>query len=186
MVRFFGAFQEAFARPIVNKYNNLGAFADLVATVLESSYFICVKRDPPYHAQSLLKARREIHGDLNVPYGLHNPRAFREQGKLSDYVIDVCTQVAFHERMMREKQAIIGRARFWIIDYEEFCEKPEMFVQKVSKNILRQTLDMDKLRARLKPFPNANRVELEPSLFNKIQKTLAELAMHKGEEVSHG
>jgi hypothetical protein len=53
-----------------------------------------------------------------------------------DYVSDVCEQVLFHEKKIREQQEKVGLQRFWIISYENFCESLEKLVSRVSKEII--------------------------------------------------
>lgn len=172
MVKFFGAYQEAFHKPFLNKNNNLNTCANLVAEILNNSYFICLTRDPVYLAQSLLKSRMEMHGDVRSPYGLHDPLRKKNQ---MDYVNDVCEQVLFHEKKIREQQEKVGLQRFWIISYESFCENPEKLVSRVSKEIIDQQIDETELRQHLKPFKDANTVKIDKALFEKIQDTLQRL-----------
>jgi hypothetical protein len=185
MAQFFGALQEAFQKPFLNKNNSLDTCAKLVAESLDNSYFICITREPVYLAQSLLKARMEIHGDLNVPYGLQNSVKSVKTGSTLDPISDVCEQVLFHEQAIREQQRIIGDERFWIVSYEEFCENPTDLVKRVSEEILHQSLQSEKIDLVLKPFQNANHVKIETETFRKIQKTLYKLSMINGEDISY-
>jgi hypothetical protein len=171
MIQFFGAFQEAYQKPLINKNNNLSTFAHLITEVFENSYFICVKRNPIYHAQSLLKARMTIHGNENIAYGLYPPEKTKNSIKNLDPIRDVCEQVLFHEQIIRSQQKRIGNHQFWIISYEEFCEKPQILVHKVSEKIPHQSIGMDKLTAVLKPFQNANKKRIKDELFEKIVAT---------------
>jgi hypothetical protein len=173
MIRFFGGYEAAFGRPMVNKHNNMNLYASLIADTLKTSFFICITRDPIYLAQSLLKARIDIHNDLFTPYGIHrqNPK----EREIGDYVADICEQVLYHEKGARKQQRIIGKERFWIVSYEDFCRKPEDLVKRVSEQILDQSVDMDKLRETLKPFITANEVKIEFDLFERIQETFRRL-----------
>jgi hypothetical protein len=181
MIRFFGAYQNAFQKPFLNKNNNLNTFAHLVAEALRDSHFICLTREAPYLAQSLLTARTKIHGDKNIPYGLHHQYRNRKNNGCQDYVEDVCRQVLFHEKIVREQQQMVGANRFWIVEYEQFCEKPEELVQLVSQRVLRQPLDVNKLRKTLKPLQCANIIKSPHELFHQIQSTLEELRAEKTE-----
>jgi hypothetical protein len=171
MVRFFGAYQQVFQKPLVNKNNNMNTYASLVADALPDAHFICMTRDPLYLAQSLLKARLDIHGDLHVAYGIGNP----ENGEDGDYIEDVCRQVLFHERAIKQQQEIIGADRFWIVQYEEFCKQPELLVKRVYDEILGQAVDIEAIQANLKPFEVNNKVKLEADLFEDVQQTLIRL-----------
>ncbi|MFX0196244.1 MAG: hypothetical protein ACFFCW_09000, partial [Candidatus Hodarchaeota archaeon] len=172
MIRFFGAYEAVFHKPMVNKYNNMNLYAHLIADALKTSFFICVTRDPVYLAQSLLRARIDIHGNVSTPYGIHRHKEKESNSKNRDFVQDVCEQVLYHEEETRKQQQIIGSERFWIISYEDFCKRPEELVKRVSDQILRQPIDIKKLREKLKPFDTANTMKLEPQIFRKIQRIL--------------
>jgi hypothetical protein len=172
MIRFFGAYEKAFQRALLNKNNNLCSYANLVANIFDNSYFLCMTRDSSYLAQSLLKARTEIHGDLSVPYGIHNPNRPLESGNPADYVEDVCEQVIFHQEIIRKQQQLIGSNRFWIISYEDLCKNPEVLVKNVAENILNYPIDVQELQTTLKPFKNSNNIKVEKEIFQKIESTL--------------
>jgi len=171
--KFFGAYEQAFERPIIGKINSLNTFAHLIAEVLDNAYFLCMRREPVYLAQSLLRARKEIHGNLHTAYGVYNPN--KSENQKWDYVEDVCEQVLFHEEKIREEQEIIGQERFWIIPYEEFCKRPHELVNKVSEQILRQPIQTARIANSLQPFDNSNKIRIEPKQFEKIEQTLTRL-----------
>jgi hypothetical protein len=177
MIRFFGAYEQAFQRPLLNKNNSLNTCASLIAGVLDNSYFLCMTRDPVYLAQSLLRARKEIHGNFYTAYGVYNPNKSENQKR--DYIEDVCEQVLFHEEKIREEQQIIGQERFWIIPYEEFCKRPHELVNKVSEQILRQPIQTARIANSLQPFDNSNKIRVEPELFEKIQQTFIRLRQNE-------
>src|SRR5207247_2461980 len=57
LVRFFGAYEAAAGRPILNKSNQLATCATLLARTLPTAHFIYVHRDRAFTAQSILGAR---------------------------------------------------------------------------------------------------------------------------------
>jgi hypothetical protein len=172
MITFLGAWENVFKKPLINKNNNLNTFAHLVADVFENAYFICLTREPAYLAQSLLKARTEIHGNVNVPYGLQSPRIDGRENRSEDFIQDVCEQVLFHEKMIMEQQQRIGTQRFWIVSYENFCSHPAQLVMRVAEEILQKPIDEEKLKQNLGPFKNANTIKIETALFKEIQHKL--------------
>ncbi|MCZ6674104.1 MAG: sulfotransferase, partial [Verrucomicrobia bacterium] len=167
MRRFFGAYQQVFHKPLVNKNNLLNTCAHLVADVFDNAFFICLKRNPVYLAQSLLKSRLDIHGSTDVPYGV-NHRNPAHKGAGLDMVEDVCRQVLFHQKMTAEQERRVGPDRFWVVSYEDSCQKPEELLTRVSDEILGKEIKTLKL----KPFNTSNRVKIEPGLFNRIEQTL--------------
>ncbi|MCC6300286.1 MAG: sulfotransferase [Anaerolineales bacterium] len=171
MVRFFGAFQEAFPGPLLNKNNNLNVQAQVVAEVFENAYFVCMTRDPLHLAQSLYLARLDIHGDADFPYGIHDP----DRGVTQDVVEDVCRQVLFHHKKIHEQQKAIGAERFWIVPYEQFCSQPDTLVMRAAEKILGVSVRSDDLRSSLTPFSISNQTKVDPNVFERIHSTLSRL-----------
>lgn len=125
MRRFFSALGALYQKPIVNKVNRLNTCAHLVANELPEARFICVRREPLHLAQSLYVARGKIMGSYESPYGVqHAPTS-------TDAVEDVCLQVVFHERHIRQQRAILGDDRFVVLSYEEFCQRPAELIDFV-------------------------------------------------------
>lgn len=172
MRRFFGAMEQLLGKPILTKNNSLSACANLVAEVFDQAFFICMTRDPLYLAQSQLQARLDIHGREDIPYGLPRPDERGPAG--SDVIEHVCRQILFHERMIREQQRLVGPERFWIVQYEAFCQNPSDLVRKVAEEALRQPCPAEAMQ--LPPFEASTRVRIEPERFRQIADTMARLA----------
>jgi hypothetical protein len=170
MIRFFGAYEQAFHRPLVNKNNSLNMCAASIAALLDNAYFICLTRDPSYLAQSLIRARIELQGRPDIGLWVDRPN----KPQKGDYVEDVCEQVLFHEEKMMEQQQVIGPERFWIISYEEFCRAPHELVKKVSEDILKQPFNAEQMASSLKPFDTTNRIK-QPEVFKKIEESFVRL-----------
>lgn len=138
--RFFSAFGEIDGKAVVSKNNNMNVFADVIAASIPNSLIICLRRDPQFLAQSLLQARRDIHGSVSQGYGVRDVRGDVE---VRDPISSVCSQVVYLDRKARELQSSIGEDRFWIIDYEEFCRAPDRLVCAVSRRLAIPTLTSD-------------------------------------------
>jgi hypothetical protein len=182
MIRFFGACEQFFQKPLINKNNNLNTYANVVADIFENAYFICMARDPLYLAQSLLKARLDIHGDLRIPYGIDCPY----HADPDNYIESVCEQVLFHEQVIREQQRIVGEDRFWIIQYETFCQHPEVIVKRVSEEILGISVSVEDLKSKLEPFVSSNTVKIDAELFEALKETLNRLMKHNSLHITSG
>lgn len=178
MVRFFGAFEAALGKPVVNKNNRLVACAHLVAEALPGSRFICMRRDPLYLAQSLLLARRDIHGSLEDGYGIEDPD--RAPGGGGDPIQGVCDQVLFHERLIRDQESRIGTDRFRVVSYEEFCREPARLVRKVSEEILGRPLEEDRLPGRIEPFQAQSRRKVPEEDFERLRDLLLAAGLRAG------
>ena len=179
MRRFFGAMEQLFGRPILAKNNSLSACANLVAEVFDQAYFICMTRDPLYLAQSQLKARLDIHGRDDIPYGLSQAAA--NGAASADVVEDICRQVLFHEQIVREQQARVGAERFWIVQYEAFCQNPSALVDRVAAEVLGQPRPPG--TPLIPPLTVSQSVRIGPERLRQIETTLARLG-HASAEVS--
>ena len=135
MIAFFGARERQTGRPALVKVNALNAAAHLVAEALPTARFVCIERSRVSLAMSLLKARQEIHGRADIPYGLMPPGA----APGADPVEDVCRQVAFHEDLARRQQERLGRDRFRIVRFDDVAADPDAFVALVARDFLGQT-----------------------------------------------
>ena len=171
LVRFFGAYEAAAGKPILNKSNQLATCATLLARVLPTAHFIFVCRDRAFTVQSILEAREKIQGSKCRSYGVQDP-VYRHVDVQEDYIDAVCAQVLYHERRMREQQREIGNRRFWIVEYEQFCREPHRIVSRVADEILGIPLSGEALRIRLRPFKDTNRVRMPGDDFRRIVETL--------------
>lgn len=176
MRRFFAAVEKFSGKPLVNKNNKLNTYANLVAAVLNKAYFICLDRDPVYLAQSQLIASRFIHGDESIPYGVKFDIDQNSLEKESfDPVDQVCNQVLRHKEVMRQQESLIGKDRFIVVPYEDFCAEPAKWVSEISNRVLGRDIDTEALKKNLKPFQISNRRKLEPDIFSRIESNFEKI-----------
>ena len=146
----------------------MNVYAETVAAVFPDSIFICLKRNPAFLAQSLLQARREIRGSVSRVYGV--------QPVASDVKEDhhpirsVCSQIRFLDDRAVIARDRIGKDRFWIIDYEEFCENPEVLVNRVCRHL---GLSFDEIDDRPEPLENRN-IVTDPVQMEQIRHCLVD------------
>lgn len=161
MRSFFGRLERSSGRPIVAKNNGLLGSAHLVARALPTARFVCLRRDPLYLAQSLLKARRDIHGTSELSYGMDH------QDGSADPVEDVWRQVRFYDDLAATQQARLGTDRFMITRYEDLCEKPSDVVQ----HIARAVFGIQSPMAHIAPLHPHKRRSLDAGLFERLVAT---------------
>jgi len=133
MRRFFTAADAVFDLPLINKNNSLNLSAHLVAEHLPQATFLCVTREPRQLARSLYRARCDIHGTANTPYGAGQPPSATEA---FDPVHSVCAQTRHYDAVNRRQLERLGATRFWLVSYEAFCRDPGALVRRVAANIL--------------------------------------------------
>lgn len=170
LAAFFGAWETAFGKPLVTKNNNLNTCAHLVAEALPTSYFLCLEREEVYLAQSLLAARQEIHGSVDIPYGVDDPAYARADSV--DPLEDVCRQVRFYREAARRQLATIGDRRFWRVSYERFCEDPLALVERVANEILGIELDPATAADRARPLTASRQRILPEADFDRLRQLL--------------
>jgi len=181
MRRFFAASQHYFGKSILNKSNSILACAELVLQAMPNTYFLCLDRDPLYLAQSLYRARLDIHGYLTEPYGLRHPGFTNE----IDPIKSVCLQVRFYRDLIDQQEQKVGKKRFWRVSYEDFCADPQMLVNRVATDIL--AIDPDGLST-TESIQNHNRSRLPAGVLTSLQDGLDDLLQDKtnAAEVSLG
>ena len=167
MADFFNNFSALESKPTLSKNNNANAFASTIAQSLENSYFICMRRETKFLAQSLLQARLEINGNIEQSYGVTNT----DNSDKSDMgpVEQVLDQIAYLNKLAEEQQASIGSDRFWIVDYESFCDDPTALIQRVKSDILKNN---DAESSFTVPDIKANNRVTSPERFKQIEKAL--------------
>lgn len=166
MVKFFGAVERQTGRPTLGKNNALNACAHLVAEALPTARFICIVRSRIPLALSLLKARVDIHGEANVPYGLM-PRDRRPE---LDPIEDVCRQVLYHEAVSRQQLERLGPERFRLVRFEDVLSDPRGFVDKIGLAVLGQRADFARTDPDLARFASPKRSG-DTELTARIQET---------------
>ncbi len=172
--RFFGAHEALTARPVVTKNNNLNLQAAAVAAALPTARFLCLTRDPVFLGQALLLARREIHGNDAIPYGLYPP-----EEPTPDPVTGVARQVRWHTQLAGEQQATLGSDRFQMLSYEAFCEDPARVIYRVADEMLGiPAADVRQVSPGLRFSPSAS-VRLPAERFAALKTALAASA-HSG------
>lgn len=167
MARFFAAFESQSGHSIIAKNNSLNASAHLVAEALPTARFICLRREPLFLAQSLLEARRAIHGSEVHPYGPTVPGAASED---ADPLESVARQVRFHESLAQAQLDRLGAERFRIVSYESLCRAPSEVVGMVARDILGISVDVAQPIA---PIPASNKLRLPPEQVSRLETIFA-------------
>lgn len=176
MRQLFWAWLEAFQLPLLNKNNRNADCVSLLGRVFEHAYFIVVRRDPVYVAQSLLIARQQIQGSKALAWGLRSRDQDPARGPLG-YVDDVCEQVFAIDRKLQEDQHRLGADRFIDVEYERFCEDPAKSIQEISRRAL-GAAPVDTTRVRLElagAAHSTNRRRVSGEEFERIQERVNDL-----------
>jgi Sulfotransferase family len=171
MVSFFGAMEQLGGRPILGKNNALNVSAHLVAEALPTARFICVERSRIGLAQSLLKARVDIHGSEGQPYGLMPPDYLSR----NDPVEDVCRQILFHEEVAQQQVQRLGPERFQRIRFEDVLQDPRSFTERIGRESFGAQADFASTDPNLAPFPRIHKPR-DNALTERIEQTFRRIA----------
>ncbi len=168
MRSFFGAYESAFGKPIINKSNALATCSAALAEVLPTARFICVEREARFNIQSIIVARETIQGSRDLVYGVQAPDGWPK----SDYFEAVCSQVLYHRASVREQRRRMGEDRMWIVGYEEFCREPLALVDRVGREWLGVKVEPSVVARRLPALKVSNRVTIGREDFDLIESRL--------------
>ncbi|MCI4669348.1 MAG: sulfotransferase [Bacteroidia bacterium] len=168
--QFFGAFELYHKGPLLQKVNRMNTFAHLVADVLPNARFVCLDRSPIFHAQSLLVARRFIHGDDSKSYGIQGDKP-EDLLPTENPIESVCKQVIFHKEIIQKQKERIGDERFIHMPYESFCGNPVGWVKEISERFLGFSPEEKELEKNIPTMKLSSKVKIDKNEFDEIIKT---------------
>ena len=179
MNHFFHAWTTTFKKPFINKNNRNTTCVDTLASSLDSAYFVFVKRDPVFVAQSLLLAREEIQGDRKIGWGLgcHQVAPRHEPDAELHHVAE---QVAWIYSKLEQQMQAIPSNRLILVDYESFCHDPNPVVLDIYERIWNNIPGPSRLPKPLQPFQASQRIRLPQSEFEQLQRLVQHYLMEYG------
>ena len=161
---FFGRLERRSGRPVVAENNDLLGSAHLVAEILPTARFVCLRRDPLYLAQSLLRARRDIQGTSAVGYGIDDRDL--DGAPAADPIEDVWRQVQLYEALEAAQARRLGDERFGVVGYEELCADPTAVVRRIGRSVI----GLGDVGAEIEPFRPRRRRTLPEHEFERLAK----------------
>jgi hypothetical protein len=175
MRRFFSAWTKTFGRPLLNKNNRNADCVGLLGRTLPEAFFVVVRRDPLYVAQSLIIARQQIQGDKRRKWGLRS----LDQEMATDpmaYVDGVCRQVVEIEHKLTADQRSLQADRFIEVQYEDFCENPGVAIANISSRVWGTAADAMACLSNLNlTIRSTNQPRVTQAEFERIQCCLSEI-----------
>lgn len=184
MRRFFAAWSQQFGKPFLNK-NNRNAFCmQLLAETLPAARFVIIRRDPIFVAQSLIKARAQVQGSKDRPWGLASTEDHSVAHEPLGYVNDVCDQLIKIKNRLQQQQAGVDPARYVEITYESFCKNPQDELLRIDERIGPMQLDRKLMADELVPFVASTNLQLLKEEQEQIERRFAAIpAWHINTEV---
>ncbi|WP_424961679.1 sulfotransferase [Ekhidna sp.] len=141
-IKELGTFQNAFNKPLILKALNMNWHIPLLNDLSENFYFLHLKRDIRYNAQSLLKARESFFGNTSYWYSFKPPN-YKELKLLPDWK-QVVEQVRSNNNGITEGLSKIPQNKQMTIHFEEFVENPNLILKKMKTlNIINECPEIE-------------------------------------------
>ncbi|MEQ8629279.1 sulfotransferase [Ekhidna sp.] len=136
-VNELGAFQSAFNKPLIMKAMNMNWDIPLLNDLCNNFYFIHLKRDIKYNAQSLLHARKSFFGNTSHWYSFKPPN-YSKLKSLPEWK-QVVEQVISNNNGITEGLSKVPNDKQITIDFEDFVENPTLILIKMkAMNIIKE------------------------------------------------
>lgn len=154
--------QYVFKQPLFMKAMILNWHIDYLHKNVPKSYFIYIKRDPIFNAQSLLMARENFFGNIDEWYSFKPPEFNQLAKKLP--VQQVMEQVKVTNTAIENQLKGIDVSKQISITYEELCAHPE----KVFSNI-HKMLGFE-FKEKIKVISNTNYQQVEDGIWKALNQ----------------
>lgn len=120
------ALPHVFDKPLVLKGMILNWNIPALAERIPNSYFIHVKRNHLFNAESLLQARKDFFGSYEAWYSFKPPEYPLIAKK--NFLEQAADQVHFTNRAIEEGLKALEPERVLSIDYDQFCQEPSKYL----------------------------------------------------------
>jgi hypothetical protein len=153
-VKELAALESVFAKPFALKGIIVNWNLDFINRLFDKVLFIHVRRIPSYQMQSILRARERFRGDRQLWWGFKPPDF--ETLKLPTAEEQVAAQVFFTRKAIARSFGAISNERYLEVDYEQFCETPELIYQQIVERMMRQQFELPSQYTGTGGFKNSN------------------------------
>jgi len=124
------AVEYVFQKPLIMKAMKMNWHIPFLAALSDNIYFIYLKRNVLYNAQSLLIARQKYFGIYDEWYSFKPPNYDSIKGK--PHYAQVVDQVYANNDAIEQGLREVPSNRWVQVDYEEFCASPESTLKRVA------------------------------------------------------
>lgn len=172
------AIEAVFEKPLAMKGMIINWNIPFVFSMLPQVLFLHIKRNPVYNAQSLLEARDKFLGNRTKWYSFKPPE-YPELENLDAYE-QVAGQVYYTNLAIEEGLRCINSSSWMTINYEDFCQSPEMVYMEIRKKLAIHGVDVSPSYKGPEHFVNTNHMRLtsdEISLITKAYKNFSGIEM---------
>lgn len=159
-------------KPLLFKVVPLSFNADFLCNVFPNSYFVFVKRDLLYVAQSTYIARKERYGNYKVWWSIR-PKEYFKLRKYSP-LKQIAGQVYFSKKHIDEAFGKLPKDRKIVIHYEDLCANPKK-TAVLLRRFLPKTIKTKKF-VLPQNFKNSNMIKISKRNFEMLKKYLNDFA----------
>ena len=130
------ALANIFGKPFAMKAMIMNQNIPELAEQFDKPLFIWIRRDPIFNIQSALEARKRQYGDIKTWYSFK----IKEYPDLKDLnpLESVAGQIAAINRSVEQGIAALPEHEKLVIQYEDFCRRPEHYYSEITRRLLEQ------------------------------------------------
>jgi len=137
----FAGIVDVFQKPFALKGMILNCNIDFLDKIFEKAIFIYTKRDPLTNIESALKAREKQLGSIEEWYSFKIPE-YKNLKKLNPYE-QVAGQIYHINKAVETGLENVIEHKKMVVNYEDFCEKPEEFYNELREKLKVQGYDIN-------------------------------------------
>ncbi|MCL7743682.1 sulfotransferase [Guyparkeria hydrothermalis] len=130
------ALTNIFGKPFAMKAMIMNQNIPELAEQFDKALFIWIRRDPVFNIQSALEARKRQYGDIHTWYSF-KIKEYPELKEL-DPLQSVAGQIASINESVDQGLAGLPDQKKLVIQYEDFCQRPEHYFEEIKDRLLAQ------------------------------------------------
>lgn len=131
------ALANIFEKPFAMKAMIMNQNIPELAEQFDKALFIHIRRDPIFNIQSALEARKRQYGDIKTWYSF-KIKEYPELKNL-DPLESVAGQISAINRSVEEGLAGLPDTQKLVIQYEDFCKRPEFYYNEIARRLEAQS-----------------------------------------------
>ena len=167
--------ESVFGKPFVSKGKMMQFNSSFFSQRMPELFFIHIKRDPLFVMQSVLLSRRKYYNTDRIWFSV-KPKEYSWLSKL-DVFKQIAGQIFFTERAIEEELGHIASHRKLTIHYENLCEDPLNFYDKLGLALKRNNHSLSSCNLP-EFFPSGNSLKVTNKEFNKLKTAYEKFSDH--------
>jgi len=177
LLKELASMEKILSKPLIFKSLNLDFLITFLVNCIPTPFFIYVRRDPYFLAESIYLARIARYGTPDAWWSLR-PKQYMALKKLDNYR-QVAGQVwAIKTEIERQLKKVSGSNKM-IINYEDLCRDPEGELSRYCEKISFLDLPLERIGPLLKPLEGSNTVKLDNDESQRLRVALEEMETEK-------